>query len=67
MIIFIADIPMYGASPSANSIHVIPIDQISAEKSYPFYKNENMKITYCSITSGAIQQGDLKPSLILGN
>eukprot|EP00345_Euplotes_harpa_P002516 CAMPEP_0168324202 /NCGR_PEP_ID=MMETSP0213-20121227/3946_1 /TAXON_ID=151035 /ORGANISM="Euplotes harpa, Strain FSP1.4" /LENGTH=117 /DNA_ID=CAMNT_0008326439 /DNA_START=556 /DNA_END=909 /DNA_ORIENTATION=- len=40
---------MYGASPSASSIAVIPIDQMSAEKSYPLC---------CSITSGAIQQGD---------
>lgn len=40
---------LFGAVPSAISIAVIPSDQISALISYP---------SYCSMTSGAIQQGD---------
>ena len=35
--IFIAGMPTYGASPSASSRQMIPIDHISAVKSYPFY------------------------------
>jgi len=46
---FIAVWDEFGASPNANSIAVMPSDQISALKSYP---------SVYSATSGAIQHGD---------